>query len=172
MTNIIAPRQRGHIRYSVHPDPQQAVDREQAGATRALAEEQAADDGGRGSLVPTPLGCAVGGQPLRRSNARVHAFRRYCGVESENSGLSEHLEFLVATGEFSSREASVRSSDRTDRSAPNSSNRKARSIRICRTMRQPWLGVSTCRCAGDSAQHAGENHLVQGKDPVPIRDSR
>ena len=57
-------------------------------------------------------------------------------------------------------------------SARNSSNRKARSIRIYRTLRQPWRGVSTCRCAGDSAQHAGENQLVQRKDSVPIRDSR
>jgi len=60
----------------------------------------------------------------------------------------------------------------TDRSAPTSSNRTARSIRICRTLRQPWRGVSTCRCAGDSAQHAGENQFMQRKDPVPIRDSR
>jgi hypothetical protein len=39
----------------VEPDPKQAVDREQPGANPAAGdEERAADDAGRGSLVPEP----------------------------------------------------------------------------------------------------------------------
>ena len=76
------------------------------------------------------------------------------------------------TGKLASRQASARSSDRPIGQLLAPVTRKTRSIRIRRTLRQPWRGVSTCRGAGDSAQHAGENQLVQRKDPVPIRDSR
>ena len=66
------------------------------GVHRNFQRRRAATSATR-SLVPPPLGCAIGGQQPRRSNARPYACRRHYGGESQNSRLFGASKFLVRT---------------------------------------------------------------------------
>jgi hypothetical protein len=77
-------------------NPEQPIDREQPGSTQALAAENVQLMTEREVLqFPWPPGWAVGGQPLRRSNARVLASRGTLRAANRKT-----LKFFEAFGVF------------------------------------------------------------------------